>query len=314
MNKIIDGDFAFIHMTDWYSLPDDYVIGEVAGVAVAPNGNVYAFNRGPHPIIIFDKDGKFISSWGDGVFKSPHGITIGFDERVYCVDEGDHTVRIYNLEGDLQLMLGTPGKAGGYHSGNPYNRPTDVALDPTTGDFYVSDGYGNSRVHKYSPDGKHILSWGKPGMDPGEFNIVHNIATDSNGLVYVNDRESHRVQIFDSNGKYQSEIRHVHRPCALYISPDDTIYVGELAAEMSVNKYIPNFGPRITVIDNKGNKIARLGKTDPQNMNANDFAAPHSISSDSEGNMYVGEVSHTFWRSTGRIPPPPPSFHKLVSI
>ena len=196
MNKIIDGDFAFIHMTDWYSLPDDYVIGEVAGVAVAPNGNVYAFNRGPHPIIIFDKDGEFISSWGEGIFKSPHGITIGFDERVYCVDEGDHTVRIYNLEGDLQLMLGTPGKAGAYHSGNPYNRPTDVALDPITGDFYVSDGYGNSRVHKYSPDGKHILSWGKPGMDPGEFNIVHNIATDSNALVYVNDREINRVQIF----------------------------------------------------------------------------------------------------------------------
>ena len=99
-------------------------------------------------------------------------------------------------------------------SGEPFNRCTHTALSPK-GEIYVSDGYGNACVHKYTPDGKLMKSWGEPGTDPGQFNIVHNIAADADGWVYVADRENHRVQVFDGNGKYETQWNNLHRPCAL---------------------------------------------------------------------------------------------------
>ena len=100
-------------------------------------------------------------------------------------------------------------------SGEPFHRCTHTALSPK-GEIYVSDGYGNARVHKYSPDGKLLMSWGEPGTDPGQFNIVHNIVRDGDGWVYVADRENHRVQVFDGNGKYETQWNNMHRPCGLY--------------------------------------------------------------------------------------------------
>jgi DNA-binding beta-propeller fold protein YncE len=107
-------------------------------------------------------------------------------------------VRKCTTEGKVLLELGTPGKPAPYMSGEPFHRCTHTALSPK-GEIYVSDGYGNSTVHKYSPDGKLLMSWGEPGTDPGEFNIVHNIVTDAEGWVYVADRENHRVQVFGGN-------------------------------------------------------------------------------------------------------------------
>ena len=146
-----------------------------------------------------------------------HGVTIGPDESIYCTDDGDHTVRKCTYDGKVLLELGVPGQAAAMHSGKPFNRCTHIALCPDTGAIYVADGYGNSCVHKYDPNGKLLFSWGEAGTDPGQFNIVHNICTDKEGYVYVADRENHRVQVFDRNGKYETAWSNVHRPCGLFM-------------------------------------------------------------------------------------------------
>ena len=190
------GNFRYEVEEGWGQLPPGWSFREVAAVGVDKNDNVYCFSRGQHPIIVFDRDGNFLRSWGAGTFKRAHGITMGPDDTIYLTDDGDHTVRQCTLDGKVLLTLGIPGTPAPYQSGEPFNRCTHVALSPKN-EIYVSDGYGNSRVHKYSPDGKLLLSWGEPGCDPGQFNIVHNICTDRDGWVYVADRENHRVQVFD---------------------------------------------------------------------------------------------------------------------
>jgi streptogramin lyase len=180
-------------------------------------------------------------------------------------------------------------------SGNPFNRCTHTALSPR-GDIYVSDGYGNARVHKYSPDGKLLLSWGEPGADPGQFNIPHNICCDPDGWVYVADRENHRVQVFDGNGKYESQWNNMHRPCGLYVEPrrHPVCYIGELGPTMPVNRQVPNLGPRISIVTHEGKLLARLGDVHA-GQGLDQFIAPHGMAVDSRGDIYVGEVSYTAW-------------------
>ena len=105
---------------------------------------MYVFNRGEHPMMVFDRDGKFLRSWGEGIFNRAHGLHIGADESLYCTDDGDHTVRKCSLDGKVLLTIGIPGNRSPYMSGMPFHRCTHTALSPR-GDIYVSDGYGNSR-------------------------------------------------------------------------------------------------------------------------------------------------------------------------
>lgn len=295
------GDFAYCVEPNWQTMPPGYEWREVAAVAVDGNDNVYVFNRGEHPMMVFDKDGNFVKSWGEGVFSRAHGVSLGPDDTLYCSDDGDHTVRQCTLDGDVLMTIGIPGNPAPLFSGDPFNRCTHTALDPKTGDIYVSDGYGNSRVHKYSPDGKLLFSWGAPGTDPGEFSIAHNIVTDADGYVYVADRENHRIQIFDANGKFEEQWPNVHRPCGLYISPEQHIYVGELGWGMGVQRNVPNIGPRVSVLDRRGNTLARLGNG--YGTDVGQFISPHGIAVDSAKNIYVGEVSHTNISNSGETPP-----------
>ena len=140
----------------------------------------------------------------------------------------------------MLLELGVPDKPAPFMSGEPFHRCTHTALSPR-GEIYVSDGYGNARVHKYSPDGKLLMSWGEPGTGEGEFNIVHNICCDPDGWVYVADRENHRVQVFDGNGKYETQWKNLHRPCGLYMSYDHQpiCYIGEVGPAAAVSRDIP---------------------------------------------------------------------------
>ena len=295
------GDFAYCVEPNWQTMPPGYEWREVAAVTVDGNDNVYVFNRGEHPMMVFDKDGNFVKSWGEGVFSRAHGVSLGPDNTLYCSDDGDHTVRQCTLDGDVLMTIGIPGNPAPLFSGDPFNRCTHTALDPKTGDIYVSDGYGNSRVHKYSPDGKLLFSWGAPGTDPGEFSIAHNIVTDADGYVYVADRENHRIQIFDANGKFEEQWPNVHRPCGLYISPEQHIYVGELGWGMGVQRNVPNIGPRVSVLDRRGNTLARLGNG--YGTDVGQFISPHGIAVDSAKNIYVGEVSHTNISNSGETPP-----------
>jgi DNA-binding beta-propeller fold protein YncE len=293
----------------WGKLPEGWRYVEAAGVAVDSRDNVYVFNRGEHPVIVFDREGNFLRSWGEGLVGRAHGITIGPDDEVWLTDDGNHTIRKFTPEGKLFLTIGDPDKPATLQSGKPFNRPTHVALSPLTGDLYISDGYGNSRVHKYDPKGRHLFSWGEPGTDPGCFNLPHNIATDAEGLVYVADRENHRVQVFDAEGRYLAQINNLHRPCGLLIDRREggTIYVGELGTDLAVNQSVPNLGGRVSILSLKGDLLGRIGDRF-RGEKPGQFIAPHGVVNDSRGDLYVAEVSYT---AKGRHENPPREIRSL---
>jgi outer membrane protein assembly factor BamB len=289
------GDFKYRMIENWAKLPEGWSFKEVAAVAVDSDDNVYTFTRGDHPIIVFDRDGNFLRSWGEGQYPRAHGIHMGPDDSIYLTDDGGHFVRKCSLEGKLLLEIGVPGKPAPYMSGEPFHRCTHTALSPR-GEIYVSDGYGNARVHKYLPDGKLLMSWGEPGTGPGEFNIVHNICTDADGWVYVADRENHRVQVFDGNGKYETQWNNLHRPCGLYMdyARHPVCYIGELGPSMAVNRNSPNLGPRVSIVDHEGKLLSRFGDAHA-GLGPTAFLGPHGMCVDSRGDLYVGEVSWTLW-------------------
>jgi DNA-binding beta-propeller fold protein YncE len=303
---------------DWGQLPDGWApIKDAAGVAVDAKDNVYVFNRGDHPMIVFDREGNFLRSWGEGVFKNAHGVHVAPDGHLYCTDNGDHTVRKCTPDGKIVLTIGMSGKPAAFMGGDAFNQCTHTALSPQ-GDIYVSDGYGNARVHKYDPSGRLVTSWGEPGCDPGQFNLVHNICADDDGWVYVADRENHRVQVFDGNGKYECQWNNLHRPCGIYMRPgrEQLCYIGELGPFMPVNRHYPNLGPRITIVDHKGNLVARVGEA-LAGTNIDQFIAPHGIAVDSRGDVYVGEVSWTAWPMVNPNEPRPEplrAIRKLVRV
>lgn len=291
-------EFAYIAEPDWAKIPGEIELGDVAGIAVDQQDRVYLFNRGEHPVVVLDKEGNFLKSWGQGVFTNAHGAHIGADGAIYLTDNGDHTVRKFTLDGKLVLQIGEPKKPSPFMSNKPFCRCTHSALSPQ-GDIYVSDGYGNAAVHKFAPDGRHLFSWGRPGTGPGEFNLPHNICCDADGWVYVADRENHRVQVFDGNGKYETQINNMHRPSGLAIMPGPCPHciVGELAAYLPVNHATPNLGARVSILDQRSKLVGRIDKGEGPGLEAGRFVSPHSIALDSGGDMYVGEVAWTDWLS-----------------
>ena len=313
-----EGEYRYSIEENWAKLPDKWSFKDVASVAVDRHDRVYAFSRGEHPMIVFDAEGNFLRSWGEDIFTRAHGLHMGPDDTIYCTDEGDHTVRKCTLDGKVLLEIGIPGKRAPYLSGDPFNRCTHTALSPQ-GDIYVSDGYGNARVHKYAPDGRLLLSWGEPGMDPGQFNLPHNITCDADGWVYVADRENHRVQVFDGNGKYETQWNNLHRPSALYMPPGrcPICYIGECGPVLSTNRKSPNLGPRISIVDHKGKLLARLGDASGGGTRLGQFVSPHGIAVDSTGSIYVGEVSYTAWPNLfpdRPIPDPLRTLQKLTKV
>lgn len=246
-------------------------------------------------MLVFDRDGKFLRSWGEGLFPRAHGVHMGPDDTIYLTDDGDHTVRKCTLDGKVLLTIGIPGRPSKFGGGQPFNRCTHTTLSPR-GDIYVTDGYGNAKIHKYSPDGKLLKSWGDFGIDPGQFNIVHNICSDADGWLYVADRENHRIQVFDGEGKYETQWNFLHRPCGVCMSQgaEPFCYVGELGPSFPLTRDFPNLGPRVSITDIKGNVVARLGKNHAGEGDGQ-FVAPHGMAVDSRGDIYVGEVANTFW-------------------
>jgi len=294
---------------DFGALPDGWSYREAAGIAVDGDDNLYVFNRGEHPVIVLNRDGDLLRSWGEGVFTNPHGIAWGPDDTLYCVDAGDHTVRKFSPDGKLLMTLGSAGKPSMRLSGDPFNAPTHVAVDWRNGDFYVSDGYSNARVHKYDPAGRHLLSWGQSGTDPGEFNTVHNVATDKDGWVYVADRENHRVQVFGPDGRFETQWGNLAMASCLHIerSGDELVYVGEFYAGIPENPGgMGNWtglrlGPRVSILDKSGNVVARVGDL-PVGVGPGQFIAPHGIAVDARGDIYVAEVSFSAYGT--RLDPP----------
>ncbi len=317
---------SFQVLEGWEQLPAGWRHLDVVGVAVDSKDQVFIYTRDEPRVIVYSRDGRFIRSWGEGFFTArTHGITIGPDDSVYCVDEGAHVVYKFTPDGKLLSTIGVKGVASdtGYdgssvgsikRAGPPFNRPTNLAVAPND-ELYVSDGYGNARVHRFSADGKLIQSWGEPGMGEGQFNLPHGIFVDSDGRVMVADRENDRIQIFTPDGKFIEQWDDVQRPTNIYIGPDGNVYVSELWWRVGQKSFkqgqiTTNQPSRVSVFNRKGKLLHRFGGDDP--CAAGNFCAAHDICVDSKGDVYVTEVTYTFAVRNGVVPEDCHTFQKFA--
>jgi DNA-binding beta-propeller fold protein YncE len=264
----------------WAKLPKGMNFGEVSGVDVDRGDNVWVFNRGPHQVIQFDRNGRMLQAWKDVPVKSSHGIKVDPEGDVWLVDVAGHALIKCSPEGRVLMVFANAGNtAGDNQTKYAFNRPTGLAFLPN-GDFYVSDGYVNSRVVKYRKDGEYLLHWGKPGKGDGEFNLVHDVAIDSRGRVYVADRTNARVQIFDANGQFLGKWSDLGNPWGLYyVGREDAIYM----ADGEHN--------RVLKLNLDGQILGQLGSFGKAEGKL-DFA--HHLAVDSAGSIYVAEIKN--WR------------------
>ena len=298
---------------NWGKLPEGWFYREATSVDVDSKDNVYVFNRGNHPMIVFDPEGNVLRSWGEGdLFTNPHAVTIAPDDTVWCVDNQDHSIRRFTPDGKLLMTLNERHRHAPAMSGEPFCSPTRVAVDPRNGEILVADGYGNARVHRLSPDGKKVLkSWGRSGTELGQFNIVHDIAVDEDGYIYIGDRENRRIQVFHPEGKLEARWSDFSRTAAVCVS-EGLVYVGEYyAGGTEAYKVAGRLGPRVSILDVRGRLLARLGE-DPYGDEPGRFYAPHGVATDSKGNIYVAEVSHAEFGRTLNPPRELRSMQKLV--
>ncbi len=311
----------------WEQLPAGYVHQDVDGVSVDSRDRVYLITRGDSRVIVYERDGTFVTSWGEDIFTPrTHGISVGPDDSVYTVDDGDHTVRKFTPDGRQLVVIGTPGVPSdtGYdkekeltsitRGGPPFNRPTNAAI-ALNGELYVCDGYGNARVHRFTADGELTQSWGEPGTGPGQFNLPHGIAISADGRVLVADRENDRIQFFSPDGEYLDQWTHVQRPTDIFIDREGLRYVSSLwwrvGQQSFVNGPIRHDLPgHISILDPNGNVLLRWVSAD--RCAPGNFVAPHTLCVDSHGDLYVGEVTYSFGVSRGLVPPDSHTFQKFA--
>jgi sugar lactone lactonase YvrE len=288
------GKYTYELADGWAKLPEGWNFKDVCGIAIDSQDRVFVLNRSDHPVMVFDRDGNLLKSWAEGLFSRPHGSCIGPDGSIYCADDRNHTVTKFSPEGELLMTLGTKDKPSdtGYREvpdlferistiergGPPFNRPTGVALS-SSGEIYVSDGYANACVHKFSPDGKLITSWGGPGPAPRQFRLPHSIWVDKRNRVWVVDRENSRLQLFNASGEFLTQWTDLIRPTDLHIDDEEIVHVSELCK-------------RVSIFTMDGKLLARWGNAGHDVDNPL-FAAPHAIAVDSRGDLYVGDVAMT---------------------
>ena len=281
----------------WPVLAEGFVFGHVTGVGVDSRNHVFVFHRADHSILgktfdepistrvvtCFDgKTGELVASWGANLFLNPHGLRVDHADNVWVTDLGLQQVLKFSHDGKLLMTVGEKGVPG--LDGKHFNRPTDAAVAPD-GSFYVSDGYGNSRVARFSSDGKFIADWGRKGDGPGEFDLPHGIALDLEGRVYVADRSNSRIQVFAGDGKFlqQWKSAELGRPWAVAFGPDCYLYVvdgGDL-------KPWPPDRSHILKLDLKGNILeqwASFGNYDGE------LFWGHDIAVGKDGSVYVGDI------------------------
>ncbi len=272
---------------DWLKLPDGIETGETAGVGVDSHNHVFIFHRGADmPIMCVEGDsGKIVASFGEGLFTNAHGLEIDKDDNVWVTDTLNHQVYKFSHGGDLLLTLGEKGVSG--LDETHFNLPTDVVVTPD-GEFYVSDGYGNSRVVKFDANGKFLFDWGKRGTAPGEFNLPHGLTLDPQGRVYVADRTNMRIQVFTADGKYICEwgaeqLGEVGRPWGLEYAPDGYLYVIDGS---DMQQSTPNVA-RITKLTLEGEVLETWGSygTEP-----GQFSWGHDLAVGRDGAVYTAEV------------------------
>ena len=267
------------------TMPDGFKFGRVSAVATNQAASeVFVFQRGlkADPIVVFDNKGKYLRSWGKGMFNNPHGMRVDKDDNLFVTDTTGHQMMKFDKSGKLVMTLGVKQVKG--TDDKHFNLPTDIAFartgrDNYTGDFYVSDGYGNSRVVKFDKTGKYLMDWGKPGSGPGEFHTPHSVGVDSKGRVYVSDRENNRIQIFTANGEFLKQWTHLGATQGIFITPDDNMWVITHRNNVENITYDTLAG-RLMHIDLETGKV--LGAME---------SPGHEINVASDGNIYIGSLT-----------------------
>jgi peptidylamidoglycolate lyase len=292
--------YAVVH--GWPQLPPGYVLGQIPGVAVDSHNDIIVFTRAENSwpadpshlnlvasptVLFFDgSSGKLVSSWGQNLFLQPHGLRVDRHDNIWVTDTALHQVFEFSHQGKLLLTLGTEREPG--LDATHFNMPTDVGF-AADGSIYVGDGYGNSRVAKFSATGKFLLDWGHKGSAPGEFDNPHSVSVDAQGLVYVADRGNSRIQVFNSSGKLLKAWKsdELGRPWSLTIGPDNLLYVVD-GGDM-VKAPTQSDRGQILKLDLSGKVLARwsrFGNYDGQ------IYWGHDITVGRDGAVYVGDVYH----------------------
>lgn len=261
-------ELEFREVANWPTLPAGLKLGGISAVASDGRDNIYLLNRVKPFVLVFDRDGKFLRSW-NGDFKTPHGLRIDADDNVWIADMANHLVQKFSTDGKLLLSLGKKDMPG--LAADQFNKPADAITGPD-GEIYVADGYGNSRVAKFTKEGKFLQDWGKKGKGPSEFNIPHVVYLDGDKRVIVGDRENQRVQIFDRAGKLLDEWKDTGAPYGLAFHKD-RVYLAD------------GRKGTIRVLDKAGKLLTSW------QASAGTMEAPHWIHVDRGGAVYVGFVS-----------------------
>jgi DNA-binding beta-propeller fold protein YncE len=272
-------EFVYNLENGWGKLPMWWQFRSCSDVAVDSQDRGYVLDRGVHPVLVFDRAGNFLSAWGEGFFRFAHSIYIDRSDYVWTTNRHAHTVMKFTQGGRLLQTVGTKDVPGTTYYGEPFNVPTGVAVSPS-GMVFVSDGYGNYMVQKFSLDGEHLQSWGGPGTAPGKFALVHYLDVDDRGNVYVCDRENGRIQIFDENGIYLSEWGGLHMPAEICIEKD-LAYIVEQGET-------PTSG-RISVFSLDGRLLARWADNNGPGTGHPETA--HGLALDSHDDIYVAELN-----------------------
>ena len=258
MTTVGTGKYTYQLIENWAKLPAGQTFGNASAVTTDSRDRVYVFQRKDPPVMIFDREGNFLDSWGSRVITDPHGICI-HDDIVYLTDRADSVALKFTLEGKPLQILGDRGvhsDTGGERPGDlvpraagPFNYPTELVPSPS-GDLYVSDGYRNARVHRFSDDGRLISSWGEPGKEgPNQFHLPHSVLVDEEGTVFVCDRENNRIQIFSADGQFREMWSDLRRPLDISMDSDGVLCVSEGA--------VNGLSARVSLLDKRGNVLAR---------------------------------------------------------
>jgi DNA-binding beta-propeller fold protein YncE len=263
-----------------------WAIEMVSSVAVDPSGAIYLLQRGAKadPVIVADRQGRILRSWGKGLYKIPHSIRVDPNGDLWTVDAGSSMVYKFTREGKKLLEIDVGGLPVAPRS--EFCGTTDIAFAPG-GRILISDGYANARILEYNTAGKRIREWGMPGTGPGQFRLPHGIAIDRDGIVYVADRENGRIQRFSLEGRYIGEWGDLGKTFSLKITPAGDLWIG------TQPRNVPNGSEGwIVKVDRRTGKV----------LGAMQSGGTHSIEVNPEGEPMTGvRPDKVFWfRAAGR--------------
>lgn len=265
--------------------------GWVSGLAIDAENQVWLFRKGPDPIQVYTTEGQFIRTWGKDQFIDPHQLRIDHEGNVWVADFGQHIVQKYTPQGELLLTLGTRGESGADET--HFYRPTDMAVAPS-GDIFVTDGYGNRRVVHFDKNGNFIKAWGEYGSEPGQFVLPHAIAMDSKGLLYVADRNSGRIQVFDQEGTFIDQWAGIIMPWGLSINANDEIWIcGSSPHWWYRHGKYPEYKDQVFMrfsTDGRVRQTWAIPLAEKDNVKPGEAIGVHCIAQDEEGNLFVGDI------------------------